>query len=75
MGDIQEEKGKLVVQEFQTEFGVEYAHFCKVDLTKTADVQGESPKIVLKTTGNNSFVNERLYHCGNNSAVTHSATE
>ena len=45
MGDVQEEKGKLVVQEFQTEYGAEYAHFCKVDVTKTADVKGITARV------------------------------
>ena len=41
MGDIQEEKGKQVVQEFKTEFGKETAFFCKVDVTKTDDIKGK----------------------------------
>ncbi len=48
MGDIQEEKGKTIVQEFQTEFGADAAYFCKVDVTKDADVQGKEALQCLK---------------------------
>ena len=42
MGDIQEEKGKQVVQEFEAEFGTNTAFFCKVDVTKIDDIKGKS---------------------------------
>ena len=44
MGDIQEEKGKQVVQEFETEFGKETAFFCKVDVTKIDDIKSKYMK-------------------------------
>ena len=44
MGDIQEEKGKQVTQELQSEFGKEMVHFCKVDVTKIDDIRGKKSK-------------------------------
>ena len=41
MGDIQEEKGKLVLEEFRDEFGADSAYFCKVDVTKDDDIAGK----------------------------------
>ena len=40
MGDVQEEKGNQVTQEFRAEFGQDSAYFHKVDVSQTSEVQG-----------------------------------